>query len=69
MHEIFFMYQTQKGQSLFCRKDFAPLCKTKDNLVSLKTLVLIHRLLRGGNRTFEQELCKAHVSGPFTKSA
>jgi len=64
MHEILFHVSNSKGSIPFLAEKISRrLCKTKDNLVSLKTLVLIHRLLRGGNRTFEQELCKAHVTG------
>lgn len=64
MHEILFHVSNSKGSIPFLAERISRrLCKTKDNLVALKTLVLIHRLLRGGNRTFEQDLCKAHVSG------
>lgn len=64
MHEILFHVSNSKGSIPFLAERISRrLCKTKDNLVALKTLVLIHRLLRGGNRSFEQELCKAYVSG------
>lgn len=64
MHEILFLVSNSPGSIPFLAKKIScRLNKTKDRLVTLKTLVLIHRLLRGGNRCFEQELCKAHVSG------
>ncbi|XP_061351748.1 putative clathrin assembly protein At1g33340 [Gastrolobium bilobum] len=64
MHEILFLVSHSQGSIPFLAERISRrLCKTKDHLVALKVLVLIHRLLRGGNRSFEQELCKAHVSG------
>ncbi|KAI4351914.1 hypothetical protein L6164_006215 [Bauhinia variegata] len=64
MHEILFLVSNSPGSIPFLAERISRrLCKTKDRLVALKTLVLIHRLLRGGNRCFEQELRKAHVSG------
>lgn len=76
MHEILFLVSNSPGSIPFLAERISRrLGKTKDHVVALKTLVLIHRLLRGGNRSFEQELCKAHVSGHlqistrcFTKS-
>jgi len=77
MHEILFLVSNSPGSIPFLAERISHrLGKTKDHVVALKTLVLIHRLLRGGNRSFEQELCKAHVSGHlqistrcFTKSS
>ena len=77
MHEILFLVSNSPGSIPFLAERIScRLGKTKDHVVALKTLVLIHRLLRGGNRSFEQELCKAHVSGHlqistrcFTKSS
>ncbi|KAG4939789.1 hypothetical protein JHK86_045930 [Glycine max] len=77
MHEILFLVSNTPGSIPFLAERISRrLSKTKDHTVALKTLVLIHRLLRGGNRSFEQELCKAHVSGHlqistrcFTKSS
>ncbi|OIV95610.1 hypothetical protein TanjilG_19989 [Lupinus angustifolius] len=64
MHEILFLVSNYPGSIPFLAERISRrLGKTKDYLVALKTLVLIHRLLRGGNRSFEKELCKAHVSG------
>ena len=64
MHEILFLVSNTPGSIPFLAERISRrLSKTKDHAVALKTLVLIHRLLRGGNRSFEQELCKAHVSG------
>ncbi|XP_028796459.1 putative clathrin assembly protein At1g33340 [Neltuma alba] len=70
MHEILFLVSNSPGSIPFLAEKISRrLNKTKDRLVALKTLVLIHRLLRGGNRSFEQELCKAHVSGHLQISA
>ncbi|WVZ13587.1 hypothetical protein V8G54_011153 [Vigna mungo] len=64
MHEILFLVSNSPGSIPFLAERISRrLGKTKDHVVALKTLVLIHRLLRGGNRSFEQQLCKAHVSG------
>ncbi|RDX64358.1 putative clathrin assembly protein, partial [Mucuna pruriens] len=64
MHEILFLVSNSPGSIPFLAERISRrLGKTKDHVVALKTLVLIHRLLRGGNRSFEQELCKSHVSG------
>lgn len=64
MHEILFLVSNSPGSIPFLAERISRrLCKTKDRLVALKTLVLIHRLLRGGNRLFEQQLRAAHVSG------
>ncbi|XP_057758560.1 putative clathrin assembly protein At1g33340 [Arachis stenosperma] len=64
MHEILFLVSNSPNSIPFLAERIScRLAKTKDSLVALKTLVLIHRLLRGGNRSFEKELCKAHVSG------
>lgn len=64
MHEILFLVSNSKGSIPFLAERISSrLFKTKDTLVALKTLVLIHRLLRGGNRSFEQELCKSYVFG------
>lgn len=64
MHEILFLVSNSPGSIPFLAERISRrLCKTRDRLVALKTLVLIHRLLRGGNRCFEEELRGAHVSG------
>lgn len=64
MHEILFLVSNSPGSIPFLAERISRrLCKTRDRLVALKTLVLIHRLLRGGNRCFEQQLRAAHVSG------
>lgn len=64
MHEILFLVSNSPGSIPFLAERLSRrLCKTRDRLVALKTLVLIHRLLRGGNRCFEQQLRGAHVSG------
>ncbi|KAK7270771.1 hypothetical protein RJT34_26180 [Clitoria ternatea] len=64
MHEILFLVSNSPGSIPFLAERISRrLGKTKDHVVALKTLVLIHRLLRGGNRSFEQGLCKSHFSG------
>ncbi|XVE70316.1 hypothetical protein DITRI_Ditri10aG0062600 [Diplodiscus trichospermus] len=64
MHEILFLVSNSPGSIPFlAEKISCRLYKTRDRLVALKTLSLIHCLFRGGNRCFEQELRGAHVSG------
>ncbi|WKA11857.1 hypothetical protein VitviT2T_029312 [Vitis vinifera] len=64
MHEILFLVSNSPSSITFLAERISRrLGKTRDRLVALKTLVLIHRLLRGGNRCFEQQLRGAHVSG------
>ncbi|KAK8692104.1 hypothetical protein V6N13_075584 [Hibiscus sabdariffa] len=70
MHEILFLVSNSPGSIPFLAERISRrLCKTRDRLVALKTLSLIHRLLRGGNRCFERELRSAHVSGHLQMSA
>ncbi|KAE8727802.1 putative clathrin assembly protein [Hibiscus syriacus] len=70
MHEILFLVSNSPGSIPFLAERISRrLCKTRDHLVALKTLSLIHRLLRGGNRCFERELRNAHVSGHLQMSA
>ncbi|KAG6719447.1 hypothetical protein I3842_03G006200 [Carya illinoinensis] len=69
MHEILFLVSNSPGSIPFLAERISRrLCKTRDRLVALKTLVLIHRLLRGGNRCFEQQLRDAHISGHLQMS-
>lgn len=67
MHEILFLVSNSPSPAAsvaFLAEQLSRrLAKTKDPLVALKTLLLIHRLLRGGNRCFEQQIRSAHVSG------
>ncbi|KAF5741639.1 putative clathrin assembly protein [Tripterygium wilfordii] len=64
MHEILFLVSNSPGSIPFLAERIScRLGKTKDHLVALKTLLLVHRLLRGGNRCFEQQLRSAHASG------
>ncbi|KAK6277060.1 hypothetical protein POUND7_017383 [Theobroma cacao] len=70
MHEILFLVSNSPGSIPFLAERISRrLCKTRDRLVALKTLSLIHRLFRGGNRCFEQELRRAHVSGHLQMSS
>ncbi|KAF5457031.1 hypothetical protein F2P56_021169 [Juglans regia] len=69
MHEILFLVSNSPGSIPFLAERISRrLCKTRDRMVALKTLVLIHRLLRGGNRSFEKQLRGAHVSGHLQMS-
>lgn len=69
MHEILFLVSNSPGSIPFLAERISRrLGKTRDRLVALKTLVLIHRLLRGGNRCFERQLRGAHVSGHLQMS-
>lgn len=64
MHEILFLVSNSPGSIYFLAERISRrLGKTRDRLVSLKTLLVIHRLLRGGNRNFEQQLQNSYVSG------
>lgn len=64
IHEILFLASNLPGSIPFLAERISRrLGKTRDCVVALKTLLLIHRLLRGGNRYFEQQLRCAHVSG------
>ncbi|KAJ4824801.1 hypothetical protein Tsubulata_042983 [Turnera subulata] len=69
MHEILFLVSNSPGSIPFLAERISRrLGKTRDRLVALKTLLLVHRLLRGGNRYFEQQLRCAHASGHLQMS-
>ncbi|KAJ8769942.1 hypothetical protein K2173_009024 [Erythroxylum novogranatense] len=69
MHEILFLVSNSPGSIPFLAERISRrLSKTRDSLVAFKTLLLIHRLLRGGNRNFEDRLRGAHVSGHLQMS-
>ncbi|CAN1752215.1 Putative clathrin assembly protein At1g33340 [Linum perenne] len=63
MHEIFFLANSPGSIPFLAERISRRLSKTRDRLVALKTLLLVHRLLRGGNQCFEQQLRRAHASG------
>ncbi|KDP32474.1 hypothetical protein JCGZ_13399 [Jatropha curcas] len=67
MHQILFLVSnapsTAASIAFLAEHISRRLSKTRDPLVALKTLFLIHRLLRGGNRCFEQQLRRARISG------
>ncbi|KAF2317250.1 hypothetical protein GH714_019050 [Hevea brasiliensis] len=64
MHQILFLVSNAPGSVPFLAERISRrLSKTKDPLVALKSLLLIHRILRGGNRYFEQQLRCSHISG------
>ncbi|CAK9139325.1 unnamed protein product [Ilex paraguariensis] len=64
MHEILFLVSNHPGCIQFLAHRLSHrLGKTRDRVVALKTLVLTHRLLRAGNRSFEQQLRSSHASG------
>lgn len=70
IHEILFLVCNSPAASIpfLAERISRRLGKTRDLLVALKTLVLIHRLLRGGNRSFEKQLRGAHKSGHLQMS-
>uniref|UniRef100_A0A2P2NKY6 Clathrin assembly family protein n=1 Tax=Rhizophora mucronata TaxID=61149 RepID=A0A2P2NKY6_RHIMU len=69
IHEILFLVSNSPEFVPFLAEQLSRrLGKTKERLVALKTLFLIHRLLRGGNRYFERQLREAHVSGHLQMS-
>lgn len=64
MREIFFLVSNAPGSITFlARKLSTRLESTRDPVVALKTLLLLHRLLRGGDRYFEQDLRNLWSSG------
>ncbi|OAY46662.1 putative clathrin assembly protein At1g33340 [Manihot esculenta] len=64
MHQILFLVSNTPGSIPFLAEMISRrLAKTKHPLVTLKSLLLIHRILRGGNRYFEQQLRSSHISG------
>ncbi|KAL5776008.1 hypothetical protein ACOSP7_008934 [Xanthoceras sorbifolium] len=64
IREILFLVSNSPGSIYFLAERISlRLEKTRDRLVALKTLMLIHRLLRGGSRYFEQQLRNAYVTG------
>ncbi|KAI9200589.1 hypothetical protein LWI28_010191 [Acer negundo] len=70
MHEILFLVSDSPGSIYFLAERISHrLGKTRDSLVALKSLMLIHRLLRGGNRFFEQQLRNAYVFGHLQLSS
>ncbi|WOL11239.1 hypothetical protein Cni_G20001 [Canna indica] len=57
VHEILFLVSNAPGAITFLsRRLSARLDATHDPMVALKTLLLLHRLLRGGDRYFEKDL-------------
>ncbi|KAI4389360.1 hypothetical protein MLD38_001592 [Melastoma candidum] len=69
MHEILFLVSDSPGSISFLADQITRrLGSTRDGLVALKTLVLIHRLIRGGNRDFEDRIRDAHFSGHLQMS-
>ncbi|KAG1331243.1 Clathrin assembly protein [Cocos nucifera] len=57
VHEILFIVSNAPGSITFLARRMSTKLETaRDPVVALKTLVLLHRLLRGGDRYFEQDL-------------
>ncbi|XP_078170789.1 ENTH/ANTH/VHS superfamily protein [Carex rostrata] len=57
VHEILFLVSNAPGSITFLsRRISSRLESTREPVRALKTLLLIHRLLRGGDRHFEQDL-------------
>ncbi|KAI3964204.1 hypothetical protein MKX01_025014 [Papaver californicum] len=67
LHEILFLVSNSSPSSIsipyLSRKISNRLRKTKNHFVALKMLLLVHRLLRGGDRKFEQGFRKSHLNG------
>ncbi|CAN0901346.1 Putative clathrin assembly protein At1g33340 [Linum grandiflorum] len=63
LHEILFLANSPASIPFLAERISRRLSKTRDRLVALKTLLLLHRLLRAGNRCFEHQLRRAHTSG------
>ncbi|CAA7396573.1 unnamed protein product [Spirodela intermedia] len=64
VHELLFLAGNSPGAVVvLAGKISRRLEATRDGVVALKTLVLLHRLLRGGDRGFELGLCDAHAAG------
>ncbi|XP_068651596.1 putative clathrin assembly protein At1g33340 [Aristolochia californica] len=69
VHEILFLVSNSPGSALFlARRISRRLYRTTDPVVALKTLLLVHRLVRGGDRNFELQLCNARLSGDLSIS-
>ncbi|XP_068648999.1 putative clathrin assembly protein At1g33340 [Aristolochia californica] len=69
VHEILFLVSNSPGSTPFlARRITRRLHRTKDPVVALKTLLLVHRLMRGGDRSFEQQLRNARISGDLSIS-
>ncbi|XXG60651.1 hypothetical protein AAC387_Pa04g2503 [Persea americana] len=64
VHEILFLVSNSPTSVAFLsRRISRRLNKTQDWIVALKTLLLVHRLLRGGDRNFEQDLRNTYLCG------
>ncbi|XP_058097514.1 putative clathrin assembly protein At1g33340 [Magnolia sinica] len=64
VHEILFLVSNSpRSVSFLAARISRRLDKARDRNVALKTLLLVHRLLRGGDRNFEQDLRNAYLSG------
>ncbi|CAN6458209.1 unnamed protein product [Victoria cruziana] len=64
VHEILFLVSNNPGSVLHLASFLTKrLERTRDAVVVLKLLMLVHRLLRGGHRRFEQDLRDTHSSG------
>ncbi|XP_026454197.1 putative clathrin assembly protein At1g33340 [Papaver somniferum] len=67
LHEILFLVSNSSPSSIsipyLSQKISNRLRKTKNHFVALKMLLLVHRLLRGGDRKFEQGFRKSHLNG------
>ncbi|KAG9457114.1 hypothetical protein H6P81_001622 [Aristolochia fimbriata] len=67
VHEILFLVSNSPGSTPFlARRISRRLRRTRDPVVALKTLLLVHRLVRGGDRNFELQLLNARLSGDLS---
>ncbi|KAJ0972908.1 hypothetical protein J5N97_020867 [Dioscorea zingiberensis] len=64
VHEILFLVSNSPGSITFLARRITRRLKTAtDVILAFKTLLLLHRLLRGGDRYFEQDLRNLWMSG------
>ncbi|XP_039133165.1 putative clathrin assembly protein At1g33340 [Dioscorea cayenensis subsp. rotundata] len=64
VHEILFLVSNSPGSITFLARRITRRLETAtDVILALKTLLLLHRLLRGGDRYFEQDLRSLWYSG------
>ncbi|KAH7670820.1 ENTH/VHS domain-containing protein [Dioscorea alata] len=64
VHEILFLVSNSPGSITFLARRITRRLETAtDVILALKTLLLLHRLLRGGDRYFEQDLRSLWSSG------
>ncbi|KAL5982798.1 hypothetical protein ACLOJK_016875 [Asimina triloba] len=69
VHEILFLVSNSPRSVAFLAARLSRrLDKARNRTVALKTLLLVHRLLRGGDRNFEQDIRNAYARGDLRLS-